>query len=49
MPGRRGGLRRRCPRELDFDGIATVCVYAWEDRWYESSKFLFERVSKEMS
>lgn len=33
-------------RELDFDGIATVCVFAWEERARESSQFMLERVRK---
>jgi myo-inositol catabolism protein IolH len=36
-------------RELDFDGIATVCVFAWEERAVESSStFMLERVTKEL-
>jgi myo-inositol catabolism protein IolH len=36
-------------RELDFDGVATVCVFAWEERAVESSKFMLERVTKELA
>lgn len=36
-------------RELKFDGIATVCVFAWEERAVESSKYMFERVTKELA
>ena len=35
-------------RELEFDGIATVCVFAWEDRAVESSRFMLERVTREL-
>jgi myo-inositol catabolism protein IolH len=35
-------------RELHFDGIATVCVFAWEERARESSAFMLERVTKEL-
>jgi myo-inositol catabolism protein IolH len=35
-------------RDLNFDGIATVCVFAWEDRAIESSAYMLERVSKEL-
>jgi myo-inositol catabolism protein IolH len=35
-------------REVRFDGIATVCVFAWEDRAVESSRFMLERVTKEL-
>jgi myo-inositol catabolism protein IolH len=34
-----GALRR-----LDFDGIVTSCVFAWEERAVESSRFMFERI-----
>lgn len=36
-------------RDLSFDGIATVCVFAWEERAVESSKYMFERVTKELA
>ncbi|GAB3982921.1 sugar phosphate isomerase/epimerase [Actinoallomurus acanthiterrae] len=36
-------------RELEFDGVATVCVFAWEERARESSAFMLERVSKELT
>jgi myo-inositol catabolism protein IolH len=36
-------------RDLKFDGIATVCVFAWEERAVESSAFMLERVTKELS
>jgi myo-inositol catabolism protein IolH len=35
-------------RALEFDGIATVCVFAWEDRAVESSAFMLDRVTKEL-
>jgi len=34
---------------LEFDGIATVCVFAWEERAVESSTFMLARVSKELA
>jgi myo-inositol catabolism protein IolH len=30
--------------KLGFDGIMTVCVFAWEDRAAESSRFMRERI-----
>ncbi|MEV6823329.1 hypothetical protein [Amycolatopsis sp. NPDC051102] len=36
-------------RDLEFDGVATVCVFAWEERAVESSKFMLERVTKELA
>ena len=35
-------------REMKFDGIATVAVFAWEDRADASSKFMLERVTREL-
>ncbi|WP_410608360.1 sugar phosphate isomerase/epimerase family protein [Amycolatopsis sp. lyj-109] len=35
-------------RDLEFDGVATVCVFAWEERAVESSKFMLDRVTKEL-
>ncbi|PRX45869.1 myo-inositol catabolism protein IolH [Prauserella shujinwangii] len=35
-------------RELRFDGVATVCVFAWEERAVESGRFMLERVTKEL-
>lgn len=35
-------------RELDFDGVATVCVFAWEERAIDSSKFMLDRVTTEL-
>ena len=31
---------------LEFDGIMTACVFAWEDRAYESSKFMREEMGR---
>jgi len=31
---------------LGFDGIATACVFAWEDRAAESSRFMREQIEK---
>jgi myo-inositol catabolism protein IolH len=31
-------------RELGFDGIATACVFAWEERARESSAFMLEQI-----
>jgi myo-inositol catabolism protein IolH len=35
--------------EVGFDGIATVCVFAWEERAEESSRFNLARVSEYVS
>ena len=35
-------------REMKFDGVATVAVFAWEDRADESSRFMLERVKHEL-
>ncbi|TDC90722.1 sugar phosphate isomerase/epimerase [Saccharopolyspora aridisoli] len=35
-------------REMNFDGIATACVFAWEDRAVESSKFMLDRITREL-
>ncbi|MDA2812252.1 sugar phosphate isomerase/epimerase [Nocardiopsis sp. RSe5-2] len=35
-------------RDIEFDGVATVCVFAWEERARESSVFMLERVTKEL-
>ncbi|HTF51942.1 MAG TPA: sugar phosphate isomerase/epimerase [Pseudonocardia sp.] len=39
----------RTLRELRFDGVATVCVFAWEERAHESSALMLERVTKELT
>ena len=31
-------------RKVHFDGILTSCVFAWEERAVESSRFMFEQV-----
>jgi myo-inositol catabolism protein IolH len=36
-------------RDTGFDGVATVCVFAWEERAVESSKFMLDRVTKELA
>lgn len=36
-------------RELNFDGVATACVFAWEERDKESSAFMLDRIGKELS
>jgi myo-inositol catabolism protein IolH len=35
-------------RALKFDGVATACVFAWEERARESSAFMLERIMKEL-
>jgi myo-inositol catabolism protein IolH len=34
----------RALRKVGFDGILTSCVFAWEERAVESSRFMFERI-----
>ncbi|MFC7327290.1 sugar phosphate isomerase/epimerase family protein [Marinactinospora rubrisoli] len=36
-------------RELGFDGVATACVFAWEERARESSAFMLDRISTELA
>jgi myo-inositol catabolism protein IolH len=36
-------------RELNVDGVATACVLAWKERARESSAFMLDRISKELS
>ncbi|WP_042391761.1 sugar phosphate isomerase/epimerase family protein [Streptacidiphilus carbonis] len=36
-------------RASGFDGIATVCVFAWEERARESSAYMLDRVTKELA
>ncbi|MEO6083297.1 MAG: sugar phosphate isomerase/epimerase family protein [Umezawaea sp.] len=36
-------------RSIKFDGVATVCVFGWEERAVDSSRFMLERVTKELS
>ena len=33
-------------REIGFDGILTSCVFAWEERAVESSRFMFEEIRR---
>ena len=33
-------------REIDFDGIITSCVFAWEDRAVESSRFMRREIQR---
>ncbi|MEY9490750.1 sugar phosphate isomerase/epimerase [Streptomyces calvus] len=35
-------------REMDFDGVATACVFAWEERARASSSFMLDRIRKEL-
>jgi len=35
-------------REMRFDGVAAVCVFAWEERAIESSSTMLRRVRKEL-
>ena len=35
-------------REMKFDGVACVCVFGWEERAEESSRFMLERVKREL-
>ena len=32
--------------EVGFDGIMTSCVFAWEERAVESSRFMFEEIRR---
>jgi myo-inositol catabolism protein IolH len=32
--------------EVGFDGILTSCVFAWEERAVESSRFMFEEIGR---
>ena len=36
-------------RDLDFDGVATACVFAWEERAHDSSAFMLDRITKELT
>lgn len=36
-------------RDLNFDGVATACVFAWEERAHESSAFMLDRITKELT
>jgi myo-inositol catabolism protein IolH len=35
-------------RELEFDGIATACVFAWEERARESSTFMLQEIQQRL-
>ena len=39
----------RALRRVGFDGILTSCVFAWEERAIESSRFQFERIREFLS
>jgi myo-inositol catabolism protein IolH len=36
-------------RAMAFDGVATVCVFAWEERARESASLMLERVTRELA
>ncbi|BBJ46756.1 hypothetical protein SSPO_094740 [Streptomyces antimycoticus] len=36
-------------RELNFDGVATACVFAWEERARESSACMLHRIREELT
>ncbi|MBP5941365.1 sugar phosphate isomerase/epimerase family protein [Streptomyces acidiscabies] len=36
-------------RNLNFDGVATACVFAWEERARESSALMLDRIRKELT
>jgi myo-inositol catabolism protein IolH len=36
-------------RELNFDGVATACIFAWEERAREPSTFMLDRIRKELA
>jgi len=42
--GRSTGTSSSAPAEVNFDGIATVCVFAWEERARESSVRNLEQI-----
>ena len=44
LPGDLAGRLVQLLRELRFDGIATACVFAWEERARESSVFMLEQI-----
>ncbi len=35
--------------DVGFDGILTACVFAWEDRAMQSSKFMREEIQRYVS
>jgi myo-inositol catabolism protein IolH len=34
--------------EIQFDGIVTACVFAWEDRAVESSRFMRQEIQRQI-
>jgi len=36
-------------RDIGFDGIATACVFAWEERASESSSFMLEQIQSRLA
>jgi myo-inositol catabolism protein IolH len=38
----------RALRAVRFDGIVTACVFAWEERAVESSRFMFEAIHRHL-
>ncbi len=36
----------RTLRDVEFDGVVTSCVFAWEERARESSEHMLERVTE---
>lgn len=36
-------------RGVGFDGIVTSCVFAWEERAVESSRFMFEEITRRLA
>ncbi|MHB8399675.1 MAG: sugar phosphate isomerase/epimerase family protein [Candidatus Limnocylindrales bacterium] len=35
-------------RAIEFDGIATACVFAWEERAVESARFMLEEINRRL-
>ena len=35
--------------EIEFDGILTACVFAWEERAIESSRFMLEETKRRLA
>jgi myo-inositol catabolism protein IolH len=36
-------------QDLGFDGIATACVFAWEERARESSSFMLQEITRRLA
>jgi hypothetical protein len=36
-------------QDLRFDGIATACVFAWEERARESSSFMLQEITRRLA